>query len=427
MSWYNPWSKSPVIEEKSVVIGLNDELSKFLMFGRENGASASSAISLYEKSTAASIPINWISDLFSSIIPVIEVDGEIIRQHPVLDLLSTPSPYFSRELFFEVISRDYLVTNEFYLVGLGGTKRPPLELQPISPKYIDVPQGNSGLPSVIYVGDQSLTGNYYPEKMGREIRYYNGDFLEIKQVRGFSTRNNSLLRGQSLLCQASAEVRQHILGSTHNTSLLENGGRLSLIFHFDQHLQNKEFEEAKQRVHDNYGGANNAGKIGVTAGGKLSIHEAGTSNRDMDFSTLQKMAKEACALQYKFPLPLLTVEASTMNNYKESKLALYDDAVLPLANTIFAGLTRFLMPRFGLDPAKVKITYDIDHITALASRRIDELVKRKSLNIETDNELRSMIGKEDYSGGDVKYQAANLVPLGTNTLSDDPEIIDDDE
>ncbi|MCH8302544.1 MAG: hypothetical protein IH912_07300, partial [Proteobacteria bacterium] len=45
---------------------------------------------------------------------------------------------------------------------------------------------------------------------------------------------------------------------------------------------------------------------GVTAGGALDIKELGVNNKDMDFANLQDMARTAVALQYKFPLPLLS-------------------------------------------------------------------------------------------------------------------------
>jgi HK97 family phage portal protein len=400
---------------------LDDSLSKFILFGTGSGASASSAISLYEQSTAVSIPINYIAESFASINPVIEVDDKIITKHPILDLLNDPSPYYSKGLFFEVMARNYLITHESYIVGVGNISRPPLELQPISPKEVSVPEGPQGLPGSMQVSGNTLSGNYTPKQSRGKVKYFRDNLTEIKQIRGFSTRGNSLLRGQSPLLQASAEVRQHIQGNKHNVALLENGGKVSLVFNFAQHMEDDVFQSIKERVKEQYSGPANAGTIGVTAGENLTIHEMGTSNLDMDFAHLQLMAKTAVALQYKFPLPLLTTDAATMNNYKESKLALYDDAVLPLADVIFGGLTQFLMPRFGEDPAKMKITYNMDDITALAVRRNEELTLRKQLDVETDNEIRQLIGREPIDGGDVLLKPANLIPAGSDLFTADTD------
>lgn len=98
---------------------------------------------------------------------------------------------------------------------------------------------------------------------------------------------------------------------------------------------------------------------------------------------------------------------------------LYDWAVLPLADTLFSGLTSFLLPRYGLDPRKVKITYNPESIQALKQRKLDELEQRKKIGIETINELRELMPNRDaIDGGDELYQLATLVPIGSDPFTD---------
>jgi hypothetical protein len=147
----------------------------------------------------------------------------------------------------------------------------------------------------------------------------------------------------------------------------------------------------------------------------------------MDFAILQKMAIKAVTLQYHVPLPLVTDERQTLNNYREGKLALYDDAVIPLSRRIFGGLTDTMLPRFGLDPKTARITFDPDQVTTLVSRRNDELIKRKGIGVESDNEIRAIMNREPYEGGDVILKPANLIPAGTDEFTEDnePEFIED--
>lgn len=414
---------TPPLEKKSAgaALGTSSALGDFLLLGAGgNATTPGSALALYTESTAVSIPVNMVSDSFTSITPVIRANGEVLTDHPILDLLNRPSPFYTKELFFTMLATEYLVTSETYVAALGSVSRPPLELQPVSARNLSEIEGANGLAQSFLVAGNSLNGSYPLQVTKNTARYLQGGFRELRQIRGYSTRNNSLLRGQSPLLAASAEVRQNILGNTHNVSLLEKGGRVSLVFHFEEDMTQDDFEEVKRKVREQYGGAANAGTVGVTSGGKLSINEVGTNNKDMDFAMLQDMAKRAVALQYKVPLPLITVTASTFNNYAEARLALYDNAVLPLADIIFGGLTELLVPRYGEDPAKFKITYDMDRITALMSRRNEELKLRKELNIETDNELRKMIGREPYEGGDVVLKPANMVPAGIDLFTNDP-------
>lgn len=419
MKWRNPFKKNHITERKAVM-GTSDALGAFLIFGKNgSGSTPSSALSLYEDSTAVSVPINMIAEPFASITPVLKTDGKIINKAPVLEFLSNPSPYFTQDLFLETIAKDYLITGESEIVAIGGVNRPPLELQPISPKNVSVIESTNGTAGSFIVSGNTLPGQYNFVRAGKRVRYLDGNLRELQQIRNFSTKNNSMLRGQSLLLAASAEARQHIKGNEHNVNILENGGRIFLVFNFDADLNDDEFEDAKERVMAQYGGSSKAGTIGVTAGGKLDIKEMGLNNRDMDFVKLQETAKTAVALQYKLPLPLITVKASTFNNYQEAKLALYDDAVLPLADRIFAGLSQLLLPRFGMDPSKVQITYDIDQITALVRRRNEELKLRREINLETDNELRTLLGREEVEGGNTLRAPANMVPIASDLFTDD--------
>lgn len=426
MSLFRPstWGKKQFVprETKSStkVLGLSEELGSFLAFGAVGTAvTPTSAMNLYNQSSAVSIPINFIAEAFAAINPVLKEGTEIITDHPILELLQTPSPFYTQDLFFENLAKNYLITGEAEIIAIGNINRPPIELQPINPKNVTINEGQGGLATSIIVSGETLTGAYKLDRRGRGVRYVRGNLSEVKQIRNYSTRDNSLIRGQSPLVSASAEVRQNIEGNNHNVSLLTNGGRVSLVFHFDEDLNDDDFQATKLRVDEQYSGTQNAGKIGVTAGGKLDIKEIGVNNRDMDFAMLQSMAKQAVALQYKVPLPLITVDATSFNNYKEAKSALYDDAVLPLASRIFGGMTDFLMPRYGLDPAKVRITYDIDQVTALASRRSEELKLRKELNIESVNEMRALIGREPVEGGDNILAPATMIPIGTDLFTDD--------
>jgi len=307
--------KNKKAEKKSQVLGTTYELGSFLTFGHHGAETASSALSLYDKSTAVSIPINMIAETFASIEPVVKINQEIIKtDHPVLDLLRSPSPFFNKSLFFETIAKHYLITANAYVVALGNISRPPIELQPISPGNTSDVEGAQGIVVNFIVSGNTLSGSYELNKGNRVVRYLKGNLSELKQIRGFSIKNNSLLRGRSPLISASAEVRQHILGNTHNVSMLERGGRVSLVFHFEEDMNPDDFEATKDRVRSQYGGATKAGEIGVTSGGKLDIKELGTNNKDMDFAKLQTMAKQAVALQYKVPLPLISTDASTFDN-----------------------------------------------------------------------------------------------------------------
>lgn len=419
-----PFTKQAGIEEKSFSVDTSPEVASFLKFGSTNRpVTVTEALNLYRKTTAVSIPVNYVADAFASINPVLKIDGVIVPEHPILDLLKRPNPWFTQELYQEALAINYLAGGECEIIALGNINRAPVELHTVSPDNVSVQEGSNGFAANFSVSGDTLTGSYNLKVQGKRARYLQGNLKELKQIRTFSTKNNSLLRGESPLVQAASEARQHIQGNAHNLALLENGGRVSLVFHFDSEMNEDDFQATKKKVISQYGGSGNAGKIGVTAGGNLDIKELGTTNKDMDFANLQAMAQRSVALQYKVPLPLVTTDASTFNNYKEAKMALYDDAVLPLADRIYAGQTELIVPRFGLDPARVQITYDKKEISTLTARTLEELKTRKDIGIESDNELREALGREGYTGGEQFYKPANLIPVGSDLFTDTGEAL----
>ena len=408
------------IEEKSAgkVLGLSHELGSFLRFGHEQGATPGGAKQIYRGSTAVSIPIDMVAEAFASITPVLKEGEEFTLEHEVLDLLANPSPFYTRQLFLETLAKDYLITSESHVVAIGNINRPPLELQPLGPENLSVNEGQDGLARQWVASGNTLAGTYVLQVQKKMSRYIRDSLTELETIRGYSSKNNSLLRGESKLVSASAEARQHIKGNAHNISILDNGGRLSLHFHIDGDLNPDDFEDWKTKVRSDYGGTSGE-HIAATSGPKATITEFGKTNKDMDFAELQKMAKTACALVYKVPLPLITVDAATLNNYKEARAALYVEAVLPLADRIFAGLSNLLLPRYGLDPSKVKITYNRQTIPALSHLILEEVKLRKDIGAESDNELRSLYNREPYEGGDIMYKPANLIPVGSDLFTDD--------
>jgi len=189
-------------------------------------------------------------------------------------------------------------------------------------------------------------------------------------------------------------------------------------------LDDDEHKERTQKINETFGGPENAGKIGVMSGGDVEkVEELGTTQKDMDYAELDRIAGQAIYFRYKIPLPLITVSASTFNNMQTGIEMLYDNAVLPLADKLFSGLTRFLLPRFGIDMNTARITYNPDSLQALKTRRLDELKKRKDIGVETANELRESIpNRGPVDGGDVIYQPATMVPIGMDINDTEPRM-----
>ncbi len=420
----------PVQEKKSFEVNLSQNASDFIKYGFTNAHSAQSAMGLYDQSSFVSIPVNKISKPFSCIEPVLFniKEGKVTRDHPLLDLLRNPAPGFSQELFFKAIANHYLITGETTMVATGNPVRPPLELNPISPSDVSPVEGGNGLPSIYQVGGVFFNDVYSQQIIDRQLRFFDRDNVrEFKMIRDYATDRGSRIRGQSLLKSASRDIRQAILGTEHNVSILEKGGRLSLHFAFEEDMDEDDFRETKIRTRQQYGGAAQAGTVGVSAGSKLQIIQSGATNQEMDFAHLHEMIKQTLALVYGVPLPLVSLSASTMNNYEVAILALYDDGVLPLAKILFGGLAELLFPRYGMEQGEWRLTVDQEQITTLKMRTLGELKLRKELGIESRNELRGILGREDTEGGNILYVESSKVPDGSDAFDEDADLFDPSE
>lgn len=412
----NSGAAYPAVEKKSFALGLNDALASVLAISEPGVAhTAHQSMRMYRRTTAVSVPVNMIAEPFSELHPVIEnMDtGEVRRTGDVLDLLRRPHEGFSRQLFMEAIGKYYLIAGETGIVALGSPSRPPVGLVPVNPANFDVTQDpETGMPGHYRVSGATLNGVYKPDIRSGTKRFMNEDLRELKVIRNFSTRDNSILRGQSPLVSASRDVRQQIQGDDYNISLLEKGGRTTLMFQFTNSLDPETFEERKQEILRQFTGPQQAGKPIITHGGQLDVKDASGSPRDMEFTDLRKSTADRIWMTYKVPLVLNSTDAATFSNMNSAALMLWNDAIIPLANRIFGELGEWLLPAYGLDPAIFRITGDYDKVDALKTNRVAQLQARADLGLETIDELREGIpGREPVEGGDQLLVSGALTPL----------------
>lgn len=389
---------------------------------------AEQAMAFYRENSAIATSVDLIAGSFEQIQPVLETKDKegnktFDSEHEIIQKLRKPNEFDAWQKFAGDISRHYLLTHDSLISFLGNIRRPPGACYSVKPQNVSVLQDIRDLYPQTYIIPQGAgRGTYSRATSPRGVNFYDGNLKEIYHIMGFSSRPDNL-SGDSPLEAAALDARQQIEGNIHNLQMLKEGGRLSLIFSFNDEgketITDDEHKERKKRIYEDLSGSHNSGKICVLSGSDVSVTEAGKTNKDMDYARLMEMAAFAIYNRYRIPLPLITTIASTFNNMQTAVEQLYDFAVLPHAEIIFGGLSLFFLPRYGIDPMLVRITYNPDSITALKNRRLSELEKRRKMNLETTNELRADLAREPAEGGDVLYQPANLVPVGDDIYTED--------
>lgn len=380
------------------------------------------AMHYYRSNSAVATAVDWIADSFEQISPVLQVDNDEYDDEPdVIKFLMSPNGFQTWHEFAGEISRHYLLTRNAFFLATGNVKLAPVEMYAAKPQNVFINSSSTdNFPAAYNLTEGAAYGTYNREVVRRQARFYDGNMREIYQIAGFSSESDNLW-GDSPLKAAAMEAKQQIQGRIHNLQMLNQGGRLSLIVSFkdDDPIDDDEHMERKKRIYEDLSGAENSGKIAVISGSEVDLKEVGKSNKDMDYAELDRVAGNAIYMRYKIPLPLVTSDAATYNNMRTAIEMLYDFAVLPHADTIFSGLSKFLLPRFKLDPTKFRITYNPDTITALMQRKLDQMKIRRDIGVETINELRAFApNRDDIEGGDTLYQPANLIPVGTDIMDD---------
>ena len=319
--WVDMHAKDlPLGEIKGAVMGIDDALASILALADPSAlASPTQFFNAYKKSSAVSIPINLVAENFAQVNPVLmnQETGEIQQSHEILDLMRRPHALFSRSLWLETMAKYFLIAGEAPVVALGGITKPPLMLQPINPKHLQVRADNAtGLPSSWKIIGRALKGTYTSRPIDLGRFFTDGTDRALKVIRSFSTEDDSLLRGQSKLVSAAKDVWQQLQGSDYNLSLLRQGGRASLIFQFKKQLKPEVFRDRRDQILEQTAGVDNAGRVIVTHGGELNITEASASNRDMEYQAGMQSARNVLSQTYKVPIVLMTTDASTFNNFE---------------------------------------------------------------------------------------------------------------
>lgn len=373
------------------------------------------AIKYYCMCAPLATAIDWISSEVADLEPKIwdKKNKEFSTEHEVLNLLQWPNADSTLEEFIFKCAAFFLLSGNNYILATGDVTKPPLELYIIPPQSVTIDAGEVFADIInVYMMKGNSIRFYRNEILGR-LRYYTQNKeQEIFQIKNFNPASSTdIVYGKSILNSVYYEIEQYIQASIHNLSLLKRGARLSGIFKTDNQLNPEQFTRLQSQIDKYFSGAENAGRPALLESG-LNWQEMGLSNKDMDFMALKKEVTTTIYKRLKIPLPMISEDTMTMANMETAKLNFYDNAIIPLANRIYAELTNFLIPRYEKD-SNLEISFDIGEIPALEPRRNAQLMLKKELNIFTINELRAETGAEPLEGGDDLYGSVGEVPIAS--------------
>lgn len=398
--------KSNVTYPFEAEIPVPGALGRFL--GQEGTLTDYDALRYYNECMPIATNVDRITKAFSDLPLRLEIDNKVVETHPMLDLLNHPNPDFSRRLFFQTLATHYLVTGNCYALAIGNISRPPREIYPVSPLNISIIQGDNGLTSAFELSGNMFPGSFLRKDQNGYRIFSNMDFRQLKQIRTFSSNDNSQYRGLSPLVPCKMDMKQIMMGQSHNYNMLSKGGRLTLLFSIKDEMSWLKFQEAKNQIMDQFSGTQ-GNTIGVVQADQIDVKEMGSNNRDMDFYNLQQMSEKAIGKRFGIPMQLINDGSSSYNNLSTAVQCFYDDAVTPLSRTILETLSEMLLPRYGLSQQTARLYADTSNVPAIAQRTVELTKQRREIYTMTDNELRREQSLEDIENGDSVWRPATWV------------------
>lgn len=346
------------------------------------------------------------------------------------DLLKSPDDQTTWSEFFSDSVRWLILSGNIEWIAGGKVTSLPLEMRVANPQNV-VAQRFDGDPyPSIYSLNEPWGGNTYKRfslTRVRQLRYYRDDKeSELYHVKNFNPFVGDMF-GLSPLNAIYYEIEQYKALSIHNLNLMKNGVRTGLIIRSKTALSEEKSEKLKSELARVYSGEYNANRTMVLQG-DLEADDFGKNNREMDYVKLRKSFLDAIYSTFKIPLPMVSADKMTLSNYAVSQLMLYDHTVEHYANKIFEELTRFLMPRFGDLEGRYQITYNSRDISALETRRNEQVKLLKDIGALTQNELREELGFDDVDDPEAnKLPSINSAAPVSNDNEDDADNTSQDE
>lgn len=345
----------------------------------------------YQKNVIVYRSVNLIARSIASVPWILYAGEEEMDFHPLLTLLNKPNPIQGGNAFIEAMISTLLLSGNTYVEAVSPHAQAPVELYVLRPDRMRVIPGDNGFPQGY---EYQISGQTRRIAVNDE----KGD-SPILHLKFFHPLNDWY--GLSPLEAALKGIDLHNIVAGHNVSLLQNGGRpsgaLMVKAASETPLTAEQRSQLREDLENVYEGTKNAGKIMVLEG-DFEWKEMGLSPKDLDFIEGKNLAAREIAQVFGVPPMLVGVPGdATFSNYREARLHLWEDTILPLLDMVVSHLNLWLTPQFG---ENLSLSYDTDAIPALAPKREAAWEKVNQAQFLTLNEKRQAVGYEPLAGGD---------------------------
>lgn len=333
---------------------------------------------------------------------------------PLHELLERPNPAQSYASWLTELIAFGKLTGNRYIYGIG----PDTGVN--AKKYTELYVMPSQIMEIVSGGIMQPVQKYKIE--------YNGSYempaeciCHIKDFNPYYDGTGSHLYGQSPLRAGLRNLTTNNEAVQTGVKYLQNQTARGLLMADEGDINEVQAQQLKDKFRQQFQGANNAGDVIITPK-KLSWVNFGLNASDVSLiEQYNASIKDLCNI-YNVPVQLLNnTDASTYNNMKEAKKALYQNAVIPELVKIKDELNRWLAPQYGNN---LCIEFDFSMIPEMSEdmdKVVDQLSKAWWVTPNEKREMMSFGVDEENAQLNDYYIPANLIPM--NAADIDMEMI----
>ena len=350
--------------------------------------------------------------------------AERLRKHSLIELehtelhelLERPNPAQSFSSFLQEIIAFGKLTGNRFVYGItpesGARAGKFRELYVLPSQVMEINSGGLMQP----VKDYTLEYNGTHRIPAEEI-------LHIKDFNPYYDGTGSHLYGMSPLKAGLRSMDANNEALTTGVKYLQNQTARGVLMSEEGDLNETQARALKAKFKQQYQGSKNAGDVIITPK-KLSWVNFGLNASDLSLlEQYDSTIKDLCNV-YNVPVQLLNnTSASTYNNQKEAKKALYQNAVIPELIKIRDEFNRWLTPKYG---DKLYIDFDFTVIPELQEETEKVVQQMSQAWWLTPNEKRAATGygiDQENKELDKYFIPANLLPIADTSISEEmPEM-----
>lgn len=273
-----------------------------------------------------------------------EEDRVEITSHAALDLINKPNPFYTRMELFEVAQQHLDLPGEACLV-VGRNERfrnLPLELWPVRPDRIEpVPHP-----------EKYLSGWMYISPDGERVPLRTDEVIHIRIPNPMDP-----YRGLGPVGSVLTEVMSAHYAAEWNANFFRNSAEPGGIIEVEKRLSDEEFDEMSVRWEEQHRGVARAHRVAILEQGKWVDRKY--TQRDMEFSSLRGVTRDAILEAYGFPKAMLGItEDVNRANAEAGELVFARWLTVPRLDRWRDVLNAKFLPLYGATAEGLEFDYD---------------------------------------------------------------------